>query len=77
MVASRMGHKNATETLRTYLHLWPSSDDKTRNVLERALAGARQVKIEGRQRIGVQHGRLSDEAYGSSTSSRPTGSAAA
>lgn len=28
VVADRLGHKNATETLRTYSHLWPSSDDK-------------------------------------------------
>lgn len=30
VVADRMGHKNATETLHTYSHLWPSSNDKTR-----------------------------------------------
>ena len=33
-----MGHKNVTETLHTYSHLWPSSDDKTRQVLDRASA---------------------------------------
>jgi integrase len=38
VVADRMGHMNANETLRTYSHLWPSSDDKTRQVLERAFA---------------------------------------
>jgi integrase len=38
VVADRMGHKNATETLHTYSHLWPSSDDKTRRVLETAFA---------------------------------------
>jgi integrase len=38
VVADRMGHKNATETLHTYSHLWPSSDDKTRRVLETAFS---------------------------------------
>jgi len=38
VVASRLGHKNATETLQTYSHLWPSSDDKTRRVLDGAFA---------------------------------------
>ncbi len=38
VVADRMGHKNATETLHTYSHLWPSSDDKTRRVLEAAFS---------------------------------------
>ena len=38
VVAARLGHKNATETLRTYSHLWPSSDERTRQVVERAFA---------------------------------------
>ena len=38
VVADRMGHKNATETLHPYSHLWPSSDDKTRQVLDKAFA---------------------------------------
>ena len=37
-----MGHANATETLHTSSHLRPSSDDKTRHVLERSFARARQ-----------------------------------
>ena len=44
VVADRMGHMNANETLRTYSHLWPSSDDKTRQVLERAFA-----RVDGRE----------------------------
>jgi len=38
VVADRRGHKNATKTLHTYSHLWPSSDDKTRHVLDKAFA---------------------------------------
>jgi integrase len=48
VVASRMGHANATETLHTYSHLWPSSDDKTRHVLERAFAQAAHDTTEER-----------------------------
>lgn len=44
VVAARLGHKNSTETLRTYSHLWPSSDDKTRLVLQSAFALADSVR---------------------------------
>lgn len=27
VVAARLGHKNATETLQTYSHLWPSGEE--------------------------------------------------
>lgn len=40
VVAARLGHKNATETLQTYSHLWPSSEDQTRLVLSRAFENA-------------------------------------
>lgn len=40
VVAARLGHKNATETLQTYSHLWPSSEDQTRLVLSRAFQSA-------------------------------------
>ena len=30
VVQSRLGHSSATETLDTYAHLWPDSDDSTR-----------------------------------------------
>ena len=40
VVAARLGHKNATETLQTYSHLWPSSEDQTRLVLSRAFQNA-------------------------------------
>ena len=40
VVAARLGHKNATETLQTYSHLWPSSEDQTRLVLSRAFKDA-------------------------------------
>lgn len=41
-----MGHKNATETLHTYSHLWPSSDDKTRQVMDRAFAAVDALHVE-------------------------------
>ena len=46
VVADRMGHKNATETLHTYSHLWPSSDDKTRQVLDRAFSTVEAMHVE-------------------------------
>lgn len=36
-VQARLGHASATETLDTYAHLWPDSDDDTRRAVEAAL----------------------------------------
>lgn len=33
-VASRLGHKDPTETLRTYAHLWPDDDEKMRDATD-------------------------------------------
>jgi integrase len=38
VVQARLGHASAIETLRTYAHLFPSSEDRTRTVVERAWA---------------------------------------
>jgi len=38
-VSARLGHKNATTTLRTYTHLWPNDDERTRQAIEDAFAG--------------------------------------
>ncbi|KMM46520.1 integrase [Cellulomonas sp. A375-1] len=37
-VQARLGHKSATETLDTYSHLWPDSDDRTREAVDLALS---------------------------------------
>ena len=50
MVADRMGHNNAIETLQTYSHLWPSSDDKTRQVLDKAFATVQVLHAGSAQR---------------------------
>lgn len=36
-VQARLGHASATETLDTYSHLWPDSDDRTREAVEAVL----------------------------------------
>ena len=36
-VQSRLGHATAAETLDTYSHLWPDSDDRTRDVVDAIL----------------------------------------
>lgn len=36
-VQARMGHASATETLDTYAHLWPDSDDRTREAVDSVL----------------------------------------
>ena len=36
-VQSRLGHQSATETLDTYSHLWPDSDDETRAAVDSVL----------------------------------------
>ena len=38
-VQRRLGHQSAMETLDTYGHLWPDSDDETRNAVDLVLAG--------------------------------------
>lgn len=37
-VQSCLGHQSAIETLDTYGHLWPDSDDETRNAVDQVLA---------------------------------------
>lgn len=34
---SRLGHASAVETLDTYNHLWPDSDDRTRDAIDSVL----------------------------------------
>ena len=36
-VQARLGHASATETLDTYSHLWPDSDDRTRQAVDSVL----------------------------------------
>lgn len=37
VVQSRLGHASAAETLDTYSHLWPDSDDRTREAIDEVL----------------------------------------
>jgi integrase len=36
-VQARLGHASAAETLDTYSHLWPDSDDRTRAAVDSVL----------------------------------------
>ena len=36
-VQKRLGHQSAMETLDTYGHLWPDSDDETRDAVDQVL----------------------------------------
>lgn len=38
-VADRLGHKDSTETLRTYAHLWPSDESRSRQAIAAGLWG--------------------------------------
>jgi integrase len=40
VVQARLGHASATETLDTYGHLWPDTEDRTRVAVERVLGAA-------------------------------------
>jgi integrase len=42
-VAEYLGHSDPGFTLRTYTHLLPSSEQRTRQAVDRALAGAGEV----------------------------------
>jgi integrase len=39
-VQERLGHASAVETLDTYSHLWPDSDDRTREAVDSVLGGS-------------------------------------
>jgi integrase len=41
VVQARLGHASAAETLDTYSHLWPDSDDRTREAIDAVLVAAR------------------------------------
>jgi len=43
-VQLHLGHRSAMETLDTYSHLWPDSDDETRDAVDIALTG---VQVAG------------------------------
>jgi integrase len=49
VVQSRLGHASAAETLDTYSHLWPDSEERTRQAVQEALSGpvAGTVSIGG------------------------------
>lgn len=47
-VQARLGHASAAETLDTYSHLWPDSDDRTREAVDMVLgARADSVRTDG------------------------------
>jgi integrase len=48
-VQARLGHKTAAETLNTYSHLWPDSEDRTRAAVDEVL-GALQSAAAGSAR---------------------------
>lgn len=37
VVQDRLGHETAAETLDTYAHLWPDSEDRTREAVDSVL----------------------------------------
>jgi integrase len=41
-VQARLGHASASETLDTYSHLWPDSEDRTRSAIDEVLGGPNQ-----------------------------------
>lgn len=55
VVSKRLGHASAVETLNTYSHMWPDSDEHTVNVLdaayERHASGTAAVGVTGVSRI--------------------------
>ena len=46
-VQRRLGHATAAETLDTYAHLWPDSDDRTREAIDSVLGAADSPGTEG------------------------------
>jgi integrase len=46
VVQKRLGHKSAVETLNTYSHLWPDSEDRTREAVDEVLGQAASRPFE-------------------------------
>lgn len=68
VVQARLGHKSATETLDTYGHLWPDSEDATRTAIDAAL-GTLADQTRTNEVAAGQTSRSDDVA----TVSRPVG----
>jgi integrase len=49
VVQARLGHASAAETLDTYSHLWPDSEDRTRGAVDDVL-GARTVPMRSQRK---------------------------
>ncbi len=49
-VQARLVHASASETLDTYSHLWPDSDDRTRDAID-AVLGAAEVPREASETV--------------------------
>jgi integrase len=47
VVQARLGHKNANETLDTYAHLWPDSEDLTRSAVDAVLGSLAGIALPG------------------------------
>ena len=47
VVHARLGHASATETLDTYGHLWPDSDDSTREAIDAVLGSEFNDRMPG------------------------------
>ena len=51
-VQTVLGHASAVITLRTYAHLWPGDEDRTRNVMDAALSPlADSLRNEGASKV--------------------------
>ncbi len=47
VVQARLGHASAAETLDTYSHLWPDSEDRTRAAVDSVLGGPADITRTG------------------------------
>ena len=45
-VQARLGHASAAETLDTYSHLWPDSDDRTRVAVDGVLGSSSRSALQ-------------------------------
>ena len=46
VVQARLGHASASETLDTYAHLWPDSEDRTRAAVDAALGTSAEISAD-------------------------------
>ncbi|MDI1290276.1 MAG: tyrosine-type recombinase/integrase, partial [bacterium] len=61
-VQAVLGHASSAITLRTYAHLWPGDDDRTRGVMDAALSAIAEAPDAGASEASADYLRTDGQA---------------